>query len=122
MALVWPVGLPACVEVGWTETPQDTSLSSDADQGPAKTRETFATPVDRLSCSIILEKEQVPILRSFYRDDAHGRAVPFEWKHPLDDSPRLYRFVEPFGLTNLWRGGRKLCRATLSLEMLPLLE
>ena len=122
MALVWDPDLPQCVEPGWNETLQDTSLSTDMDTGPAKARQRFSTPIDRLDCTVILEREQVPILRAFYRDDAQGRAVPFEWVHPLDGTPRLYRFVSPPAIANLWRGGRKLCRATLSLEMLPIVE
>jgi len=119
MSLIWPVGLPSCMETGWTHDPDDTSLSTAMERGPAKSRETFATPVDTLSGSILMEKVQVTILWNFYRRDAKGRSVPWEWVHPLDRTPRLYRFIEKPSTSKI---SRRFYRAALRLEMLPIVS
>ena len=119
MSIVWDPDLPQCLERGWSETLPQTTLRTEMDAGPAKTRQRFTTGVGRLTGSILLTKEQVPVLRTFYAVDIEGGALPFEWVHPLDHTARLFRITEPPTISYV---STRYSRASIALEMLPIVS
>ncbi len=93
---VWPATLPQDVLIdGYDETPPNTTLRSQMDQGPDKVRRHFTAGERVFSATVALTRDQVETLDSFYLTDLQGGALRFDWTHPRAQAAVQFRFRSP---------------------------
>lgn len=117
MPASWPVTLPQDVLVqGYAEAFPSTTLRTQMDAGPAKTRRRFTASVRPLRVTMPLTRAQVALLDTFYTDTLEGGALEFTWTHPRTLAAVTLRFVsppQPVPDSGAW------WRVDLDLEVLP---
>lgn len=115
----WPVDLPDRLLVdGYTESPPDTTIRTAMDAGVAKVRRRYTAGARPIAGVLMLTRDQVDVLDTFYVTTLQGGAQRFQWRHPRKSvyeavdirfvRPPTYEAVEP----NVWR-------ASLALEVMP---
>ena len=80
----WPEGRGQPLADGYRETEPDLVRRSETDSGPAKQSRTGTSGPAVLQVAYILTAEDRLWLRSFYRGDAAGGAVWFNWWFPVE--------------------------------------
>jgi hypothetical protein len=119
VAETWPVELPQCFIVGFSEGEGDGLLEYKPDAGPSITRRRTSAAVRPLSGQMRLTRAQVVTLRDFYNATLMGGALPFSFPDPtVIGGTLLVRF--PKGAAPSWQqvtGG--VFRSTLTFEVLP---
>lgn len=119
MTISWPLSLPQyCREP--VETTQEIAIRTSVAQGRPRVRKRFSKPVRTFTVALepcTLAQKQT--LDAFWRDDAAGGAISFDWFHPTENvSTVSMRFASSI----TWRqlgGLSTLYRAEFSLEVLP---
>lgn len=117
MAEIWPQALP-CGFIGGTMNHQlaDTTLRSDTDTGPGKTRPRSSAGVEPLSGQMALTTEQWATLSQFYKGTLRGGALPFSFPLIGYMPAPLVLFREP---PQRRRAGANAWIATIELVILP---
>lgn len=116
MSHAWPADLPQHVrEEGYAEHPQDTTIRSPMDAGPAKVRRRFTAPIDTFDIEMILTPAQAETLREFCRDTLAGGSLEFDWLHPRTQEAVTMRFLAPPELSP----ADGFYSASISVEVLP---
>lgn len=91
----WPVLLQQKLNVaGFEYLPGNTAARTDMDIGPAKVRSRFTDAVDRYSCSILLEFDEVPTFKTFYKQTLVNGTLPFLFTDPFTETEEIFRFAE----------------------------
>lgn len=117
MTIQWPNTLPAAPLVeGFHETPGQTAVRTQMEQGPAKVRRRTTAGVDSMSLLLLLSKAQVATLESFFSDTLAGGALGFAYTHPRTGLSVTCRFTAPPQYTPT---NGNYFKAALSLEVLP---
>lgn len=119
MVSVWPETLPQKLLVdGYSQSAANTLLRSEMETGPAKQRRRFSAGVVPLSGKLILDWDELDILRAFYDTTLIGGSLRFIWKDPIDQlsGNAQMRFTSPITWTTYGAG---LFSVSLSLEIMP---
>lgn len=117
MTITWPDALPAAPLLeSFSETPADTAIRTDMEQGPAKTRRRTTAGVAMLTCVYLLSKSQTAALDAFFAEACAGGALGFVMTHPRTGLSVSCRFTQPpqYIPTN-----GAYFKAQLKLEVLP---
>lgn len=120
----WPSTLPqAPLAAGYREGLGETTLRTQMEIGPAKTRRRSTAAPRPLDWPLVLTRAQLAILRGFIDSDLEGGALPFTIREPLDDAETLLvRLLEPIewqALPAVGSDGAQMVATTLKLEVLP---
>ena len=119
MVSVWPETLPQKLLVdGYSQSAANTLLRSEMETGPAKQRRRFSAGVVPLSGKLILDWDELDILREFYDTTLVGGSLRFIWKDPIDQlsGNAQMRFTSPITWTTYGAG---LFSVSLNLEIMP---
>jgi hypothetical protein len=93
MAEQWPGALEDKLnEADFSYQMGDTTIQSETEIGEPKVRRRFTRAVDRISCSIIIEKSDVDTFFNFYRTTLNGGVNAFEFTDPISNTTKEYRF------------------------------
>jgi hypothetical protein len=125
----WPGTLPTAPMYGWTEVPGTSTIRTETDSGPAKTRRRFSSAPSQFSLQFAMTEAQATRLVQFYTnsigDTPAGTAGGAETfgglNHPRDNSDvpenelTGWRFLSPPTLTQNAFGR---FNATVQLELL----
>jgi len=118
MATLWPATLPQSPLIaGLAEDPQDVSVRTQMETGPAKIRRRFTAEIRNIVYPLLLTTAQVETLDVLYYTTLEGGSLPFTHLHPRTGATVDYRFLEKPGpytplSHNKWS-------AELQLEILP---
>ena len=113
----WPASLPQSPLVsGFSETPPETSLRTEMEQGPAKVRRRTTAGVRQMQMSFNMTKTQVAALDTFFTSTVNSGATAFDFTHPRTTSTVSVRFVSPPSYTPL---NGEYFNVNLELEQLP---
>lgn len=113
----WPNTLPdAPLAEGLQETFADTTLRSQTDLGPAKTRPRATAGVGKLTLAYHLTPAQYAVLKDFYNTALLGGALRFDMTHPLSGETITCRFLKPPAPAAL---SPRRFKVMLELEVLP---
>jgi hypothetical protein len=119
MVSVWPETLPQKLLVdGYSQSAANTLLRSEMETGPAKQRRRFSAGTVPLSGKLILDWDELDILRAFYDTTLVGGSLRFIWKDPIDQlsGNAQMRFTSPITWTTYGAG---LFSVSLNLEIMP---
>lgn len=93
---IWPETLPSApLASGFMETLPDTTLRTQMDMGPAKTRQRTTAGIGKLSLGFLLTAGQVAVLRNFYQTTLSGGSLRFQITHPVTAENIYCRFLKP---------------------------
>lgn len=113
----WPDTLPdAPLADGLQETFAETTLRSQTDTGPAKTRPRVTAGIGKLTLAYYLTAAQYAVLKDFYKTGLLGGALRFDMTHPIDSTTIVCRFLKPPAPVAL---SSTRFKVTLELEVLP---
>lgn len=115
----WPASLPQTPLLqGFSEGMPDTTLRTQMDAGPGKTRKRFSAGIKLFQFELILTADQAATFDTFFRTDTADGALPFDWKNPRTDVAVSFRMVTPPppALVSI---DKDIYRLALSLEQLP---
>jgi hypothetical protein len=90
---VWPSDKGFLLSDGFEDTFGNLVDRSDTDAGPAKQRRITTAAAERVAFSIKLTSAERAWLRAFFKGDAAGGAVWFEWTHPVELVTVQARFI-----------------------------
>ena len=114
---LWPETLPAApLAAGFQETWPDTTLRSQTDMGPAKTRPRSTAGIGKLALAYYLTAAQYAALKDFYQNDIAGGSLRFDMPHPVGGAAITCRFLKPPAPAAATPGRFKVA---LELEVLP---
>lgn len=119
MVATWPETLPQKLLVdGYSQSAANTLLRSEMETGPAKQRRRFSAGTVPLSGKLILDWDELDILRAFYDTTLVGGSLRFIWKDPIDQlsGNAQMRFTSPITWTTYGAG---LFSVSLNLEIMP---
>jgi hypothetical protein len=121
MAQNWPVGVPSTFEQdGYSFSPQNGTLRSEMDIGPAKVRRRFTATIERHSGEIVMTKAQFNTWLSWFYNTIGYGALDFNFTHPLSGSPIVARIITkepPFSVSP--DGQTQYVRVSFEIEVLP---
>jgi hypothetical protein len=93
MAVQWPASLEQKLnEADFSYEYGSTVVESETEIGLPKTRRRFTKAVDRISCSVLLEKSEKPTFDNFYNTTTNGGQTPFEFEDPFGTGTKEYKF------------------------------
>lgn len=117
----WPPSLPQGFFLRATDQRQDAVARTPMDSGPATTRNRFTAVSRELSVPIVLTGAQRQTLDAFFETDLANGALSFDWKDPVTDAAKTFRFRAPprFSLGAPGAPDERLWSGTLELEILP---
>ena len=84
MAIIFPGTLPTFLRGNYSETPQETKITSGNDTGRPKTRERFTDACQYISGKIQVTTAQRATFKTFYHSDTANGALEFTFPHPVD--------------------------------------
>lgn len=114
---VWPEDLPAApLADGFQETWPDTTLRSQVDVGPAKTRRRSTAGIGKLTLAYYLTPAQCAVLKDFYQNDLAGGSLRFDMPHPVTGDSITCRFTRPPAPA---AASPQRFKAAIELEVLP---
>jgi len=119
MAQTWPAQLQQKLnEASFSETLGDTAIRSSTGIGLEKVRRRYTVGVDKLSCSIFIEKDEVALFKTFYNTTLNGGVLSFDFTDPFTDTLTEFRFntSEPPSLRPV---GGNVFNLTMSWERIP---
>ncbi len=90
----WPADKGFILAEGFEDVFGDLVSRSDNDAGPAKQRRITTAAPERVAFEVYLTSAERVWLRAFYKDDAAGGAVWFEWTHPVELVTVQARFIK----------------------------
>lgn len=91
----WPSTLPAPKNGTYRESPPETTIRTQMEQGPAKVRRRFTNGQRQISFGMVLTQEQTQTLDAFYESDTSGGSLSFNYTHPRTGAPVVGRFLKP---------------------------
>ncbi len=113
---VWPATLPQNMLMrGYAEASKDNVIASQNDIGPDKLRRRATAAVRPVAGSVVLDDDQLEILRDFIADTIGDGALAFTFPAQSESGTWLVRLREPVGIAPFglrWQ-------VTLALEILP---
>ena len=113
----WPAALPQLSLLeGALEAPQDATIRSEMDVGPAKRRRRYTWSPRRFSVPLILTVAQVATLETFYVTTLGGGVDAFDWLHPRTAAAVSFAFVGRYQLLPIGAG---YYQVMLELELQP---
>ena len=119
MANVWPTAdsFPQTpLMEGNTEAAPNTSMRTQMDVGPPKTRQRSTAGDAPNSYNFHMTGTNITALRVFYVTTCSGGADTFEWVHPRTSTTKDWRFLSPPSWVQLKDG---LYHVTVQVEQLP---
>lgn len=113
----WPPTISeAFTSDAFTEEPQDVTIRSSMETGPAKVRRRFINPSKTYTCDIILRNaSEYQTLTDFYYITCQGGTDTIQMPHPITGAMATFRFASPINYAALgiaWK-------ASFKLEALP---
>jgi len=94
MAQAWPIQLQQKLNQGdFSETLADTTIRSSTGIGLEKVRRRYTSGVEKVSCSIFIEKDEVALFKTFYNTTLNGGVNTFEFTDPFTDTLTEFRFI-----------------------------
>ena len=113
----WPSTLPdAPLAEGLQETFADTTLRSQTDMGPAKTRPRSTAGIGKITLAYYLTTAQYAVLKTFYQTGLAGGSLRFDMTHPISSDTIACRFLKPPAPVTL---SPTRLKVMLELEILP---
>lgn len=100
---------------GYQESPPNTALRTEMEQGPAKVRNRTTAGVRKLQLFYLLTAAEVATLETFFLVEAAAGAATFSFTHPRTSATESARFTEP---PQYMPNGTKY-NVSVSLEILP---
>jgi hypothetical protein len=99
---LWPVTLPQVLLVeGFSASPPQNFISTPMEVGPPKRRRRDVAAAYPVVGTIIVDRQQLGILWTFYRSVLKDGSLPFDWVDPMTRNACTYLFKEPFSITAL---------------------
>lgn len=95
----WPSSLPRLLAPGYSESPQDQTLRTEMDAGPAKVRRRFSAAVTEQQIRLLLTDAQLATFESFWDTDLAGGALSIDWDDPRTGSAVHVRPVGRYTVT-----------------------
>lgn len=93
MAEQWPASLEQKLnEADFSFSYGSTVINSETEIGLPKSRRRFTKSVDRINCSVLLEKSDKPTFDNFYKTTLNGGQTPFEFEDPFGAGIKEYKF------------------------------
>ena len=93
MAQTWPIQLQDKLnEANFSEQLGDTTLRSKSEIGLEKVRRRYTKGVDKITCSIFIEKSDVTTFKTFYNTTLNGGLETFDFTDPFTDTLTEFRF------------------------------
>lgn len=90
----WPSDLPP-FRLPISDQPQDGTLRTSMDTGPAKVRRRFTAVPRNMAIPMRMTGAQYDTLQDFYTSDLSGGALEFDLSDPLTGDTEEFRFLEP---------------------------
>jgi hypothetical protein len=117
----WPGSLPQYMEVGASETKQNTFIRSNPSIGPPKMRRRFSASTRTITGTMLFSASDRATFDTFYDTTLVDGSDAFTFTDPVDLTTQNFRFVEPPKFEYLVGGvsGAGQQRVTLVLERLP---
>lgn len=113
----WPLTLPSSPLLdGYSQEPEDSRIVSEVDAGARKIRNRYTGVVEKVKESYILSESQYQAFVDFYKNTLKNGAETFTKNNPTTGVSSIYRFAEPYKLTQV---RYPYYQITLSLEILP---
>lgn len=81
-----------------------TTMMSDMDVGPPKSRRRTTVGVDSFTGSLNINAAQYAVFRNFYDISLGGGSRNFYYRHPITEVQSVFRFVPPYKITSLGAG------------------
>lgn len=118
MTAVWLASLPQCFMRGTYQSGFiDTSLRSDVDQAPGKSRNRFSIGIYPIGGVMNMTAAQLADFKDFHKDDLARGVLPFTFPDQEKDGDLLVQFKSMPDVAELIR--KRVYAVTLSLEVLP---
>jgi hypothetical protein len=93
MAVDWPTTLPLN-PARYSEQKQPSSVHTQPDSGPTKSRRRFTKSVTKATAEYVLTNAQAVILDDFWADDMASGAIKLNFRHPWRDTMVEVRIKE----------------------------
>ena len=117
MAATWPASLQQVLnEQGFTYEIGDTAIRSEMETGMPKVRRRFTKPINKLSCSILLNISQYSTFSVFFNTTLNGGVNTFNFNNPLSASTSEFRFITPPQISPL---GGQVFQVSMQWEEIP---
>jgi hypothetical protein len=91
-AIDWPLTV-APEQIGYAESPPNTTLFTEMNAGPQKVRLRYTAAPRRFNLTYHLTKAEVATLDAFYATTSLGGTLEFNWTHPRTGDSVEARFV-----------------------------
>lgn len=106
MAATWPITFQQNLnEAGFTLEVPNQFIETEMDVGPKKRRRRTTASLEKISCSIWIEKTDYTTLKNFYDVTLAGGTLPFEFEHPFTGVLTQFRMynlsITPVGANEL---------------------
>lgn len=113
----FPTGLPALSVGDYAGDYQDTTLRSQTDYGPGKSRPRFTAGAEYITGTYKCTPAQRDTLLNFWKTDLKRGAVSFTWRHPETHATVQARFRKP--PTKKPTQGKTAWLISVEIEVLP---
>lgn len=104
---VWPSSLRPPLADGFSETPAQTVVESQADTGTGKTRTRSVAFKSQIALAFQMTTAEYAVFRNFYDNDLAKGALSFQWVHPVTGVTERARISGKYTAaargSNLWR-------------------
>lgn len=119
MTDAWPVTLPQCLNVGYSEGLADNLIETQPDAGPPISRRRSTAGVRPLSGQMKMTRAQIATLKTFVHTTLMEGALPFTFDDPTaTGGTLLVKFVK--GSLPSWQQiGGGVYMVSISLTVLP---
>lgn len=113
----WPGTLPSYVQEGaFSELPQNVTLETEMDVGPAKIRRRFTKATRKFQCQLFMTSAQVTTFETFWETTLIGGSVTFDWVHPRTRAAATCRFRNPrYQISTTGGGGTNIVSFVLEV-------
>lgn len=119
MADAWPVALPQCFLLGYSETPGDGLIETQPDIGPPISRRRSSSVTRALSGQMKMTRDQIAALRTFIDTTILGGSLPFEFDDPTSTGQTLLVKFAKGGLPTWQQVAGGVYQVNISLTVLP---
>lgn len=93
-SVTWPTSLPSAPLIqGLRETPQDATVRSKPDYGPALQRRRFSAITRKIEARFSFDGSQLTTFKDFFHNTLSDGADKFDFTDPIEDTTYEFRFT-----------------------------
>lgn len=96
---IWPAALQDMPNQDFSEGIEDGVIHSKPETGPTMSRPRFSRLRSTPRLNFWVDKSQYEVFMEFYRLDLAQGCLPFDWLHPIKQTPMSLKFMRPPSIT-----------------------